>query len=203
MTPKIITSAVAAALLASAAAYAHSGATGIVKQRMDAMGKLGDVTKSLTEMMRGDITYDAELVRQNATQIRQHAGQSMTKLFPKGSLMKPSEARAVIWSDWEEFEILAMRLETLAIGLEASAENGLMGSDTAPASGMMGTGGSTGGMMGSGGNAGGMMASGGMMGGPGSLPDTTELASMPADGVFNMLAQTCASCHTKFRSEKN
>ncbi|MEH6724716.1 MAG: cytochrome c [Hyphomicrobiales bacterium] len=203
MTPKIITSAVAAALLASAAAYAHSGATGVVKQRMDAMSKLGDVTKSLTEMMRGDISYDAELIRQNAAQIRQHAGQSMTQLFPKDSLMKPSEARPVIWSDWEEFEILAMRLEALAIGLEASAENGLMSSGSAPASGMMGTGGGTGGMMGSDGNAGGMMSSGGMMGGQNTLPVAADLASMPADGVFNMLTQTCASCHTKFRSEKN
>lgn len=203
MTSKMIISAVAVALLASAAAYAHSGATGIVKQRMDAMGKLGDATKSLTEMMRGDVPYDADLVRQNALEIRQHAGQSMTKLFPTDSLMPPSEARAAIWSDWEEFEFLAMRLEALATGLEASADNGLMRSGRAPAAGMMGSGGSNGGMMNSGGNAGGMMSSGGMMGGPGTLPDTADLAAMPVDGVFNMLAQTCASCHTKFRAEKN
>lgn len=29
-----------------------------------------------------------------------------------------------------------------------------------------------------------------------------QLAAMPADGVFNMVAQTCSSCHTKFRLEK-
>lgn len=200
MTTKILVSAVSAALIISAAAYAHNGATGVVKERMDAMGILGKVTKSLTEIMRGDVSYDAELVRKNAAQIQKHAGDSMTQLFPEDSLMKPSEARPTIWSDWEEFEVLAMRLEALAIGLAASADNGLMASGIAPAAGMMGTDNmmSFGDMTSSG-----DMMTGSMMGGSGRLPDAAELASMPADGVFNMLAQTCTSCHTKFRSEKN
>lgn len=198
MTTKIIVSAVSAALIISAAAYAHNGATGVVKERMDTMGILGKVTKSLTAIMRGDVGYDAELVRKNAAQIQKHAGDSMTKLFPEDSLMKPSEALPAIWSDWEDFEILAMRLEALAVGLAASADNGLMASGAAPAapaSGMMGTDS----MM----PSGGMMSSGNMMAGSGTLPDAADLALMPADGVFNMLVQTCASCHTKFRSEKN
>ncbi|WP_306261459.1 cytochrome c [Pararhizobium sp. IMCC21322] len=200
MTTKIIVSAVAAALVISAAAYAHNGATGVVKERMDAMSTLGKATKSLTEIMRGDVSYDAEVVRKNAAQIQKHAGNSMTKLFPEDSLMKPSEARPTIWANWEEFEVLAMRLETLAVGLAASADNGLMASGGAPASGMMGTDSMT--------SSGGMTSSGTMMAGSmttesGTLPDAAELASMPTDGVFNMLAQTCASCHTQFRSEKN
>lgn len=198
MTTKIIVSAVSAALIISAAAYAHNGATGVVKERMDTMGILGKVTKSLTAIMRGDVGYDSELVRKNAAQIQRHAGDSMTKLFPEDSLMKPSEALPAIWSDWEDFETLAMRLEALAVGLAASADNGLMASGdapTAPASGMMGTDSTM--------SSGGMMSSGSMMAGSGTLPDAADLASMPADGVFNMLAQTCASCHTKFRSEKN
>lgn len=195
MTTKIMVSAVAAALIISAAAYAHNGATGVVKERMDAMSTLGKSTKSLTEIMRGDVGYDAELVRKNAAQIQKHAGDSMTKLFPKDSLMKPSEARPTIWADWEEFETLAKRLETLAVGLAASADNGLMASGSVPAAGMMGTDS----MM----SSGDMMTSGNMMTGSGTLPDAADLASMPVDGVFNMLAQTCASCHTKFRSEKN
>lgn len=200
MTTKILVSAVSATLIISAAAYAHNGATGVVKERMDAMGILGKVTKSLTEIMRGDVSYDAELVRKNAAQIQKHAGDSMTQLFPEDSLMKPSEARPTIWSDWEEFEVLAMRLEALAIGLAASADNGRMASGNAPAAGMMGTDN----MMSSGDmTSSGDMMTGSMMGGSGRLPDAAELASMPADGVFNMLAQTCASCHTKFRSEKN
>ncbi len=32
--------------------------------------------------------------------------------------------------------------------------------------------------------------------------DLATISAMPADGVFNMLAQTCASCHLKFRLEK-
>lgn len=195
MTTKLIVSTIAAALIVSAAAYGHGGATGIVKERMDAMGILGDALKSLTSIMQGQVSYDADKIRQNATQIRQHAGEQMTRLFPDGSLGMPSEARALIWSDWEDFEALASRLETLAMGLEAAAENGLMQSGKAPSS-------AQGGMMGTG-----MMTDTGMMGsgmmGTGEELDSATLASMPADGVFNMIAQTCSSCHTKFRAEKN
>jgi cytochrome c556 len=41
-----------------------------------------------------------------------------------------------------------------------------------------------------------------MMGRGGSV-DAAALAAMPADGVFNMVAQSCSACHTKFRLEKN
>ncbi len=29
-----------------------------------------------------------------------------------------------------------------------------------------------------------------------------DIAQMPADGLFNMVAQTCSACHSKFRVEK-
>ena len=198
MIVKLIISTLAAAAIASAAAYAHGGATGVVKERMDSMGILGDAVKSLTSIMQGQVSYDAEIVRQNAVEIQQHAGEVLTRLFPEGSLDKPSEARPQIWSDWEDFDALAARLEEFAKGLEDAADNGLMLSGNAPASTpgtMMGTGAMPG--------AGGMMGTGGGMMGLDDGPDSEMLASMPADGVFNMLAQTCSSCHTKFRIEKN
>ena len=40
-------------VLASGTVYAHRGATGIVKKRMDAMTALGSAMKALTAMMRG------------------------------------------------------------------------------------------------------------------------------------------------------
>ncbi|TCD15415.1 c-type cytochrome [Oricola cellulosilytica] len=203
----------AISLSAVAAAFAHGGATGIVKERMDAMGAMGDAIKTLSAMMRGETGYDAAVVQREAGKIETHGGKAMTSLFPEGSDGAPSEAKSEIWSNWKEFEALAVRLESLAAGLERAAENGLaMGNETGmggssmmgTGSNMMGTGsnmmGTGSGMMGSGTSS---MMSGGGMGSGDSLPDEKTLASMPADGVFNMVAQTCSSCHTKFRLEKN
>lgn len=156
-----IVAGAAAILLVSGgvAAFAHSGATGIYKERMDAMMAMGKVVKSLSEMMRGDVAYDASAVKDGAQIIKSHAGQAMAALFPEGTTEPPSEATDRIWSDWETFEALANQLETYAAGLAAAAENGLAMSRDAQGS-MMDNGSS---MMT--GNRNGMMGGGsGMMG---------------------------------------
>lgn len=196
--------------ITAAGALAHGGATGIVKQRMDAMVAMGKVVKSLSEMMRGDTDYDAEAVRQGAEIVKTHAGQAMTALFPEGSGGNPSEARAEIWQDWETFDEMAKQLGILAEGLSLAAANGPMMRDGMKSgskmgmSDMMGTGGKNA-KRGEGMSNGGMMAGGSsMMMGNGSdmMVDPAQLAKMPADGVFNMMTRTCSACHTKFRLEK-
>ena len=176
------------------AAYAHTGATGVYKERMDAMGDMGDVVKRLSAMMRGETAYDADAVKAGAKTIRSHAGSTMTGLFPEGSAHPPSEAKPEIWSDWDAFTALANQLETFAQGLEGAADNGLAMQGGMGGGSMMGSGGMMGGQ--------GMMGSGSMMGG-GGMMSAEHLAQMPADGVFNMLTQTCSACHTRFRVEKN
>lgn len=74
------------------AALAHSGATGVVKERMDAMDEMGEAMKRLTPMMRGQAEYDPEVVRDAADTMIGHAGAQMTELFPEGSNGQPSEA---------------------------------------------------------------------------------------------------------------
>ncbi|MDA5095767.1 cytochrome c, partial [Aliiroseovarius sp. KMU-50] len=108
------------------AAFAHGGATGIVKERMDAMDAMGKAVKMITPMMRGETAYDAEVVRQAAATFSDHAGESMTTLFPEGSGGMPSEAKDAIWERWEEFSELAAQLGIYAEGLSGAAENGLM-----------------------------------------------------------------------------
>lgn len=196
--------AAAGIVLSGLAAYAHGGATGIVEERMEAMESMGKVMKTLTPIMLGDRKYDAETIRKGAAKILSHSGAALTDMFPEGSLQKASEAKPEIWNRWDDFEALAARLEVLAEGLGNAAGNGLMmargsapgaGSPMARGGGMMGSGG----MMGTGP----MMGSQGMMGGT-RLPmfDPDQLAKMPADGVFNMVAQTCSACHSQFRVEK-
>ncbi|MAS04790.1 MAG: cytochrome C [Ahrensia sp.] len=180
------------------AAYAHGGATGIVKERMEAMGTMSDVVKALSAMMRGETAYNADAVRDGAETIRRHAGEALTGLFPEGSGGEPSEAKAEVWSNWDEFSALAAQLETLSEGLGLAADNGLMSGSGGQAQGGMMGGGT--GMMGS---ANTMMGGTAPMMGRGGSFDAAVLAAMPADGVFNMIAQSCSACHTKFRLEKN
>ncbi len=174
----------------SGAVLAHSGATGVVKERMDGMSALEKSVKAITPMMRGKNDYDADKVRAFADDVAKHSGEGMTRLFPEGSGGMPSEAKESVWSDWEEFASLAEQLHRLSEGLGMAADNGAAGAQAIGSVSMMGT--DT------------MMGAGtGMMGdaNAGSLMGFEELAEMPADGVFTMIAQTCSACHTKFRAE--
>ncbi len=121
------------ALALSSVVLAHSGATGVVKERMDAMKAIGKAMKSLTVMMRGQAEYDAGAVKQAAIVVQSHAGQEMTGLFPAGSNHTPSEALPAIWQDWPRFEAMAGRLAVLAEGLERAADNGIAAASTSPA----------------------------------------------------------------------
>jgi cytochrome c556 len=196
---KIKTILIATTILASATvtANSHMGATGIVKERMDAMASMGKAVKKLSAMMRGESKYNAAIVREGAEIIASHSGTELTRLFEKGGNAKPSVARDEIWTDWDEFKNMAVRLAILSNGLKSAAQNGLKQTkDTAKS--MMGTGTSS--MMVA--SQTGMMAGNNMMMGNAALPSSAMLANMPADGVFNMVTQTCSSCHTKFRLEK-
>lgn len=176
------------------AALAHSGATGIVKERMDAMKAMGEAVKTVTPMMQGEVAYDADVMRAAARTFRAHSGDAMTELFPEGSGGAPSEAKAAIWSDWERFVELASQLDTYAEGLEGAAGNGMAGGANMGSGSMMG--GDT--MMGSG-----MMGSG-MMGDRASgMMSVDGIAAMPADAAFNMTTQVCSACHSRFRAEND
>lgn len=189
------------ASITAGVALAHSGATGVVKERMDGMAAMQKAVKAVTPIMRGQVAYDADAVRSFAAAVEMHSGEAMTKLFPEGTGGKPSEAKDQVWSDWEEFESLAMNLETLGKTLSEAANNGLAVQASGGTSGsMMGTGN----MMGSGTMMGGNSAMGGMMGqSSDGMMDADMLASMPADMLFTRISQTCSACHSKYRLESN
>lgn len=196
-------SAVIATVSITGAVWAHSGATGVVKERMDGMMAMGKSVKEITPMMRGQTDYDPERVRAFAEDMRQHSGEALTRLFPEGTTGAPSEAKPNIWTDWDEFAALAEQLHILSEGLTISAENGLMQNGGDQTATMMG--GQS--MMG----GGSMMAGQSMMGGGSMMGSSVtsdfrnlgpeEFSEMPADAVFMMVSQTCSACHTKFRAE--
>lgn len=201
MKREFLYAALAAGAIAfgAAGAFAHGGATGIVKERMDLMDGIGKAMKSLTAMMRGKESYDMELVRSLARKIAEHGGETMTNLFPEGSLQESSEALPAVWTDWGRFSGLAEQLSTYSMALEAAA-----GNERAAAGGgaMMGDGAMMGGGMGEGS---GMMGSGAgmMMGDSQAAPTAEQLSTMPPDAAFMHVAQTCSACHQDFRKEKS
>jgi cytochrome c556 len=148
---------------------------------------MGKNVKLLVPMMQGKSTYDAEIVKAAALEIKSHSGETMTKLFPKMEMDMPSnvsKAKPAVWQEWEKFSALSELLYLYTDGLALAAENGL--NSNAPVqdnSNMMG-GSST------------------MMGGTtNAIPTLDELAAMPADSVFKLVSSACSSCHTQFRTD--
>lgn len=181
-------------VVSSQTVLAHGGATGVVKERMDLMDNQKDAMKSLSSIYKGEVKYDADVVRKAALIIRDHSGDAMTRLFPKGSIKGHSEAKPLIWQEWERFEGIAKRQKVISQGLHDAADN-------TPSNGSM----AGGHMMDSGSMMGqSMMGSGSMMGQKaqgGPMDSAEHYATMPSDRVFKMLTDNCSSCHTRYRVE--
>ena len=112
----------AMALGFASVAIAHEKATGVVKERMEKMERYEELIERIFAMIHGELTYDAEVVRRAALEIREGAGKHMTELFPAGSNEPPSEARSEIWSDFETFEHYAVMLESWSAELVTKAD---------------------------------------------------------------------------------
>lgn len=101
--------AFAAAFAAIPPGSAHDHATGIVKERMDAMESMAKHMKAVSERIKNKrdlaaIKSDAEAIAALAPHI--------THQFPPGSTQFPTQARAAIWQNWADFESKARVLET-------------------------------------------------------------------------------------------
>lgn len=102
-------------------ADAHSKAHGIVKERMDLMISFGDAIKPLAAMFKKQQPYDPNLVARNAAAIGARTA-VIGRLFPHGSMDKPSKALASIWEDWSTFEQLAAELGAASALLAQAAQ---------------------------------------------------------------------------------
>ncbi len=111
---------------ATASTLSHSGATGVVKQRMDGMVMLGAQIKLLTPMLVANQPKDFNIIKSSSQIIAQHGGAALADLFPLDSIKGPSVARPEIWSRWPEFQALAAELEFLGQELEQSADRAMI-----------------------------------------------------------------------------
>ena len=103
-------------------ALAHSGATGIVKERMDLFKRNKDNLKAIKAHI-GDGNVDAIIPL--ADEIRDWAAR-MPDYFPAGSDQKPSEAAPAIWSDFDGFKKAAEDNQRAAEMLVVAAKSGDM-----------------------------------------------------------------------------
>ncbi|WP_370161364.1 c-type cytochrome [Limimaricola soesokkakensis] len=221
MTRKKMAMAALATWVAAGAALAHSGATGVVRERMEGMVAMRDAMRDVTPMMRGEAPYDAARVAEAGRAIAAHAGSEMTRLFPEGSADGVSYAKEAIWQEPETFDALAEELRRHAEGLVKAAPNGLTAPD--PHAGMA-MGGSMAGHEGmtmpgqssdrAGPGAGYSVAQ--LLGIEPRRPAEQEVsgataakaegsfapgyATLAAPDVFRRIGETCAACHGRYRA---
>lgn len=117
-------------------ADAHEGATGIVKQRMDAMKSMGDHAKSVGDMLKGKQDIDPTAIRSAADAFVSH-GEDIPELFPDNDTSRQgsnTEALSEIWENWPAFTTLATQFtedSRLLVQAAASLDNGISLEDDA------------------------------------------------------------------------
>ena len=103
-------------------AYAHSGASGVVMERMELMKSIQGHMKVVGEMLQGKRDFAAEAVKTAGKTIAGQADEIPHK-FPEGSIEGPSEATQSIWEDWDTFIRLSEELKVKALAMADAAEN--------------------------------------------------------------------------------
>lgn len=106
-------SLIAASLFIAAQAPAHQGATGIVKERMDAFKASQQHLKSIIAAAKTD---EFDKVEKLARQLAEW-GRAMPEYFPADSAHPPSEAAPAIWQDFSGFSAAANRFTGSSIEL--------------------------------------------------------------------------------------
>ena len=121
--------------VAAGAALAHSGVKNhAVMMRMMAMSTIGDSTKVLGQMAKGERPFDAAEARAAAAQIAHHAAMIPAHFEAQEDDPK-SEAKPVIWERFDDFTTLAGDLETVALEAAQTLETE---ADLRPALGRIG-----------------------------------------------------------------
>ena len=117
---KTFTTVSLAVLVITGTTFAHEGAMGIVKVRMDAMSAIGGNMKSISAMLKGEADFDAQLITKQAREISGHAA-VFPEHFKEEIEDKFTEASPAIWDKPEEFSKLSKDLSDYANMLAQNA----------------------------------------------------------------------------------
>ena len=105
--------------------HSHDGATGIVKERMDAMQDMRVVTKTVSDMFKGRLEFDRKAVIDAADTYIRHS-QSMADLFPDTEFSRTAgdtEALPAVWDDRDDFLRRIKQFEQLSSELKNTVES--------------------------------------------------------------------------------
>lgn len=171
--------------LSSAAGLAavHIPANGIVAERQAAMKEMARAAKTIADMFEGKLSYDAVVFKDAAETIRRQSGDALVTEFPPGSFGGRSDASAEIDKSRAEFAALAGHLEKFASALSDAADDAPDGITKSMRMGQ------------------GMMTGDSLLGKRRTGKAEADPSTMPAEHVFHLMLQDCASCHAKFREK--
>ena len=101
--------------------YAHEGAKGIIKERMDKF----KMSKSLMKKINKGLQNDNFIIIEKSAQTLLDWSKEMSNYFPEGSDTPPSEASSDIWLDPEGFKIAIKNFELASLELitQSKSEN--------------------------------------------------------------------------------
>lgn len=105
-------------LVVSSTATAHTGASGIVKERMDGFKAAKQSMKVLKSALR---SQDFATVSTEAQSLQSWFG-DLERYFPEGSNAKPSEALDVIWQEFDRFSAIAEQSRDASAALLQAAQ---------------------------------------------------------------------------------
>lgn len=108
---------------ATSLVYAHSGAKGMVKERMEMMKGMGDAMKVMGAMFKGEAPFEPAVVAEKAAFLAEHA-KKIPDMTPEGSNDHPSEALPIIWQEWNGYITSANELADEGEKLVDVASNG-------------------------------------------------------------------------------
>ena len=108
------------ALFLNSSSWAHGGATGVVKERMESMKAMGKAMKGLAAMAKGKAEITDEALKEYGNILKKGATH-IPEMFPKGTNDAPSEALSKIWTDWDQFIAIAEQLTKDADALASTS----------------------------------------------------------------------------------
>ena len=99
--------------------YAHEGAKGIIKERMDKF----KMSKNLMKKINKGLQNDDFLTIEKSAQTLLKWSKEMPNYFPEGSDTPPSEASSDIWLDPEGFKKAVKNFELASLELITQSQN--------------------------------------------------------------------------------
>jgi cytochrome c556 len=117
-------SVLAVGLLAATAVIAAEATEPTVKARQVLMDEIGAATKTLGDMAKGEVAFDAAAAEAAKATLVDHAGK-IAGAFETQATDPKTTAKADVWTNWDDFVAKAGALKAAAEALDATTVEGV------------------------------------------------------------------------------